>query len=102
MIEIKSEKDIVVVPKKYLEGLQEQIKRIVSGLNVSDIETMRKILSLYDWLDVKYIERDLKNFFPNLKLENIHLLLPQEGSCVYQRNHEINHEFPPQEKGQHT
>ena len=102
MIEIKSEKDLVVVPKKYLEGVQEQIRRIVSELNVADIETMRKILSLYDWLDAKYIERDLKNFSPNLRLENIRLLLPQEGSCSYRRNCEINHEFPPREYGRHT
>ena len=70
MKEIKSANDIIVVPVSYFNGMEKELQKILNKVDIHDMKT-------------KTVYEETKRLYPNLRLENIHLLLPQEeeNSC---------------------
>lgn len=81
MPEIKSEKDLIVVPVSYFNGMEKRLEELAGLVDVKTLDAMEKFLCLREWLNPDKVDRESKRMFPNLRWDNIHLLLPQEESC---------------------
>lgn len=88
MLEIKSEKDLVVVPVSYFKGMELMLEELAGAVDVNTLGTMEKFLCLRDWLNPDKVDRETRKMFPNLRWDSIHLLLPQEESCSCSDNPE--------------
>lgn len=78
MQEIKSEKDILIIPRRYFHGMTSALEALVRKIEIKDFETMERLLYLRDWLDAAKVDRETRNMYPTVRWDNIHLLLPQE------------------------
>ena len=92
MTEIKSEKDLIVVPVSYFKGMEQMLKELAEEVDVNTLGTMEKFLCLQDWMDPEKVDRETRKMFPNLRWDNIHLLLPQEENCSCSDNSETESE----------
>lgn len=83
MKEIKSANDIIVVPVSYFNGMEKELQKILNKVDIHDMDVMEQVLHMRKWLKTKTVYEETKRLYPNLRLENIHLLLPQEeeSSC---------------------
>ena len=81
MLEIKSEKDLVVVPVSYFKGMELILEELAASVDVKTLNAMEKFLCLRDWMNPNKVDRESRKMFPNLRWDNIHLLLPQEENC---------------------
>ena len=81
MLEIKSEKDLVVVPVSYFKGMELILEELAVSVDVKTLNAMEKFLCLRDWMNPEKVDRESRKMFPNLRWDNIHLLLPQEENC---------------------
>lgn len=81
MLEIKSEKDLVVVPVSYFKGMELILEELAVSVDVKTLNAMEKFLCLRDWMNPEKVGRESRKMFPNLRWDNIHLLLPQEENC---------------------
>ena len=81
MPEIKSEKDLVVVPVSYFKGMELILEELAVSVDVKTLNAMEKFLCLRDWMNPEKVDRESRKMFPNLRWDNIHLLLPQEENC---------------------
>lgn len=79
--EIKSENDLIVVPVSYFNGMEKRLEELAGLVDVKTLDAMEKFLCLREWLNPDKVDRESKRMFPNLRWDNIHLLLPQEESC---------------------
>lgn len=80
MKEIKSANDIIVVPVSYFNGMEKELQKILNKVEIHDMDVMEQVLHMRKWLKTKTVYEETKRLYPNLRLENIHLLLPQEES----------------------
>lgn len=80
MKEIKSANDIIVVPVSYFNGMEKELQKILNKVDIHDMDVMEQVLHMRKWLKTKTVYEETKRLYPNLRLENIHLLLPQEES----------------------
>lgn len=80
MKEIKSVNDLVVVPVSYFDGMEKELQKILNKVDIHDMDVMEQVLHMRKWLKTKTVYEETKRLYPNLRLENIHLLLPQEES----------------------
>lgn len=80
MKEIKSVNDLVVVPVSYFNGMEKELQKILNKVDIHDMDVMEQVLHMRKWLKTKTVYEETKRLYPNLRLENIHLLLPQEES----------------------
>ena len=78
MLEIKSEKDLVVVPVSYFKGMEQMLEELEGAVDVNTLGTMEKFICLRDWLNPDKVDRETRKMFPNVRWDNIHLLLPKE------------------------
>lgn len=78
---IKSENDLIVVPVSYFNGMEKRLEELAGLVDVKTLDAMEKFLCLREWLNPDKVDRESKRMFPNLRWDNIHLLLPQEESC---------------------
>ena len=92
MLEINSEKDLVVVPVSYFKGMEQMLKELAEEVDVNTLGTMEKFLCLREWLKPDKVDRESRKMFPNLRWDNIHLLLPQEENCYCSDNSETESE----------
>ena len=83
MLEIKSEKDLVVVPVSYFKGMELILEELAVSVDVKTLNAMEKFLCLRDWMNPDKVDRESRKMFPNLRWDNIHLLLPQEENCSF-------------------
>lgn len=81
MLEIKSEKDLIVVPVSYFKGMELMLEELAGVVNVRTLDAMGKFLCLREWMNPEKVDRESRRMFPNLRWDNIHLLLPQEENC---------------------
>ena len=83
MKEIKSSNDLIVVPVSYFNGMEKELQKILNKVDIHDMDAMEQVLHMRKWLKPKTVYEETKRLYPNLCLENIHLLLPQEeeSSC---------------------
>lgn len=83
MKEIKSVNDLIVVPVSYFNGMEKELQKILNKVDIHDMDVMEQVLHMRKWLKTKTVYEETKRLYPNLRLENIHLLLPQEeeSSC---------------------
>ena len=81
MPEIKSEKDLVVVPVSYFKGMEWILEELAVSVDVKTLNAMEKFLCLRDWMNPEKVDRESRRMFPNLRWDNIHLLLPKEENC---------------------
>lgn len=51
----------VELSETYFKNMQKWIDELVPSLNISDIETMRELLNIYDWLDFQKIKKHDEN-----------------------------------------
>ena len=81
MKEIKSANDIIVVPVSYFNGMEKELQKILNKVDIHDMDVMEQVLHMRKWLKTKTVYEETKRLY--LRLENIHLLLPQEeeNSC---------------------
>lgn len=79
--EIKSENDLIVAPVSYFNGMEKRLEELAGLVDVKTLDAMEKFLCLREWLNPDKVDRESKRMFPNLRWDNIHLLLPQEESC---------------------
>lgn len=79
--EIKSEKDLVIVPVSYFKGMEKKLEELAGTVDIKTLDAMEKFLCLREWLNPDKVDRESKRMFPNLRWDNIHLILPQEESC---------------------
>lgn len=92
MKEIKSANDIIVVPVSYFNGMEKELQKILNKVDIHDMDVMEQVLHMRKWLKTKTVYEETKRLYPNLRLENIHLLLPQEesderGVRIWNTNH---------------
>ena len=92
MTEIKSEKDLVVVPVSYFKGMEQMLEELAGYVDVKTLDSMEKFLCLRDWMNPDKVDRESRKMFPNLRWYNIHLLLPQEENCSCSDNSETESE----------
>ena len=85
LLEIKSEKDLVVVPVSYFKGMEQMLEELAGAVDVNTLGTMEKFLCLRDWMNPNKVDRESRKMFPNLRWYNIHLLLPTEESSTNQK-----------------
>lgn len=78
--EIKSANDIIVVPVSYFNGMEKELQKILNKVDIHDMDVMEQVLHMRKWLKTKTVYEETKRLYPNLRLENIYLLLPQEDS----------------------
>ena len=83
MLEIKSEKDLIVVPVSYFKGMELMLEELAGVVNVRTLDAMGKFLCLREWMNPEKVDRESRRMFPNLRWDNIHLLLPQEENCSF-------------------
>ena len=83
MPEIKAEKDLVVVPVSYFKGMEQMLEELAGAVDVKTLNAMEKFLCLRDWMNPEKVDRESRKMFPNLRWDNIHLLLPQEENCSF-------------------
>ena len=83
MPEIKSEKDLIVVPVSYFKGMELMLEELAGVVNVRTLDAMGKFLCLREWMNPEKVDRESRRMFPNLRWDNIHLLLPQEENCSF-------------------
>ena len=81
MTEIKSDKDLIVVPVSYFSGMEKRLEELAGAVDVNTFGTMEKFLCLRDWMNPNKVDRETRKMFPNVRWDSIHLLLPQEESC---------------------
>lgn len=81
MQEIKNEKDLVIVPTSYFEGLERMLQEFVDEVEVHDMDTMQKLLHLRKHLKPKVVNEEARAHFPTIQWGNIHLLLPPQEHC---------------------
>lgn len=86
--EIKSENGLVVVPVSYFKGMVKRLEELAGVVDVKTLDAMEKFLCLRDWLNPDNVDREVRKMFPNLRWDNIHLLLPQEENCSCSDNPE--------------
>lgn len=86
MKEIKSANDIIVVPVSYFNGMEKELQKILNKVDIHDMDVMEQVLHMRKWLKTKTVYQETKRLYPNLRLENIHLLLPQEESSASKRS----------------
>lgn len=86
MKEIKSVNDLVVVPVSYFNGMEKELQKILNKVDIHDMNVMEQVLHMRKWLKPKTVYEETKRLYPNLRLENIHLLLPQEESSASKRS----------------
>ena len=86
MKEIKSVNDLVVVPVSYFNGMEKELQKILNKVDIHDMDAMEQVLHMRKWLKTKTVYEETKRLYPNLRLENIHLLLPQEESSASKRS----------------
>lgn len=79
--EIKSENDLIVVPVSYFNGMEKRLEELAVSVDVKTLNAMEKFLCLRDWMNPEKVDRESRKMFPNLRWDNIHLLLPQEENC---------------------
>ena len=79
--EIKSEKDLVIVPVSYFKGMEKKLEERAGTVDIKTLDALEKFLCLREWLNPDKVDRESKRMFPNLRWDNIHLILPQEESC---------------------
>ena len=92
MPEIKSEKDLIVVPVSYFKGMEQMLEELAGYVDVKTLDSMEKFLCLRDWMNPNKVDRESRKMFPNLRWDNIHLLLPQEENCSCSDNSETESE----------
>lgn len=80
VIGIKSEEDLVVVPVSYFKGMEKMLESIVGMVEINNFEIMDKFLCLRKWMNPDNVDKETRKMFPNLRWDNIHLLLPQEAN----------------------
>ena len=85
MLEIKSEKDLIVVPVSYFKGMELMLEELARVVNVRTLDAMGKFLCLREWMNPEKVNRESRKMFPNLCWDNIHLLLPTEESSTNQK-----------------
>ena len=73
MQEIRTPNDLIVAPTSYFKG-------------------MEQFLCLRDWMNPEKVDREVRKNFPNLRWDNIHLLLPPEENCSYSDSSEKDRE----------
>jgi len=76
-----SKQKIVVVSKSYFDGMNKKLEELIACVGIHDFETMDKVLYLRKWLDASNVDREMRIQNPNLRWENIHLLLPRGDDC---------------------
>ena len=92
MKEIKSANDIIVVPVSYFTGMEKELQEILHKVDLHDMDVMEQDLHLRTWLKTKTVYEETKRLYPNLRLENIHLLLPQEEESSCERTDKTDSE----------
>ena len=85
MTEIKSEKDLIVVPVSYFKGMELMLEELAGVVNVRTLDAMGKFLCLREWMNPEKVNRESRRMLPNLRWDNIHLLLPTEESSTNQK-----------------
>ena len=56
------------------------MQKILNKVDIPDMDVMEQVLHMRKWLKPKTVYEETKRLYPNLRLENIHLLLQQEES----------------------
>ena len=92
MKEIKSANDIIVVPVSYFNGMEKELQEILNKVDIHDMDVMEQVLHMRKWLKTKTVYEETKRLYPNLRLENIHLLLPQEEESSCERTDKTDSE----------
>ena len=81
MGKINTEKDLVIVPVAYFEGMKSALQEFANLIEIHDLDAMEQLLDLREWMDSTKVDKEARKQNPNLRWNNIHLLLPQEKSC---------------------
>lgn len=98
MKEIKSANDIIVVPVSYFNGMEKELQKILNKVDIRDMDVMEQVLHMRKWLKTKTVYEETKRLYPNLRLENIHLLLPQEEESSASKRSEQEEESDERRK----
>ena len=56
MPEIKSEKDLVVVPVSYFKGMEQMLEELAGAVDVNTLDSMEKFLCLRDWMNPNKVD----------------------------------------------
>lgn len=84
MQDINSENDLLIVPTSYFDGLERMLQEFVDRVEIHDMDTMEKLLHLRKHLKAKTVNEEARKYFPTIRWDNIHLLLPQQENCSHQ------------------
>ena len=83
MQSINSEKDLLIVPTSYFEGLEKMLQDFVNEVEVHDMDSMEKLLHLRRFLKPNIANEEVHRCFPTIRWDNVHLLLPLQESCSH-------------------
>lgn len=81
MFEIKSERDLVIVPVSYFKGMEGMLQSLAELVEVRNLDAMEQFIYLREWLNASKVDKETRKMHPNLQWDNIHLLLPLEENC---------------------
>lgn len=81
MQEITSEKDLLIVPTSYFEGLERMLQEFVNDIEIHNLNTMEKLLHLRKQLKPKIVNEEVRKYHPTIQWDNIHLVLPPKANC---------------------
>ena len=96
MQKIKGEKDLLILPTSYMQGLERMLEEIVSVVDTHSLEAMNKIVNLQRWLQPHIADNEIRKSFPDIQWDNVHLLLPPKENCSCQCNCEKDNELSQQ------
>lgn len=92
MQEIRTPNDLIVAPTSYFKGMEQRLEKLARIVEVKTFDGMEQFLSLRDWMNPEKVDREVRKNFPNLRWDNIHLLLPPEENCSYSDSSEKDRE----------
>lgn len=70
--EEQKQERLIVVTDKYFRNMQKRLADLIPNLHITDIGTMKKFTTFYDWLDPNKVRIEAKKFVGHPDESNIH------------------------------